>query len=534
MVEHDLAKVKTRVRFPSPAPDSKQVRPSASGRLLFFPGGSRAQDFLLSAMSILLSCRELSKSYGARPLFEGLSFGLFDNERTGLIGPNGSGKSTLLKILSGAEKQDSGEISVRRGLRVGYLPQRASAEEIAPGVTVGQTLFSALSDMGLEKYEIESRAAAGAERAGFQDLSAEACRLSGGWRKRLSVLAQVLREPDLLLLDEPTNHLDLEGVVWLENFMDGVKFPFLVVTHDRRFLEKICSRVIELDRMYPGGHFSSSGNYSKFLENREIFLDAQSSREESLRNTVRSEIEWLHRGARARTTKQKAHIDRAGRLMGELSELEYRNAQGRASVIDFTAGDRQGNMLAGLYGVSKTFGGRKLFGPLDLVLRPGDKLGLVGGNGSGKTTLLNILAGRLPPDEGTVRLADGLRVVAFDQHRDSLDMRRLAATATKLIADLFSVRSAGTSQSQAERFSKLTSGKGKSGLNTSDFLKVVVQMVDPSDVSAYFEVNSRNKKTGKYNNSSQFFNNGKGNFDSTVSEVNEAQNRFADPAELTD
>ena len=373
-------------------------------------------------MAILLSCRELSKSFGARALFEGLSFGLFEGERTGLIGPNGMGKSTLLRILAGQETQDSGEIAARRGLRVGYLPQRDRVEELEAGITVKAVLVAAVDGLGLEDYEIEARVTAGLEKAGFRDPAQEAAKLSGGWRKRLSILCQTLREPDLLLLDEPTNHLDLEGVLWLENFLDGVKFPFLVVTHDRRFLEHVCNRVIELDRRYPEGHLSSAGNYSKFLENREIFLDAQASREDSLRNIVRTEIEWLHRGARARTTKQKAHIDRAGRLMGELSELEYRNAQGRATVIDFLAGDRQANKLVNLAGISKTLGGRKLFGPLDLALRPGDKIGLIGENGSGKTTLLKIIAGLMPADTGTVKLAEGLKVVVFDQHRDTLDM----------------------------------------------------------------------------------------------------------------
>ncbi|MDA8242592.1 MAG: ABC-F family ATP-binding cassette domain-containing protein [Elusimicrobia bacterium] len=373
-------------------------------------------------MSILLSCRELSKAFGPRPLFEGLSFGLFEGERTGLIGPNGTGKSTLLRILAGLETPDSGELAPRRGLRVGYLAQRDRVEDLPAGTTVKEHLSAALRDLGLQDYEIETRVAAGMARAGFSEPGKEAAALSGGWRKRLAILAETLREPDLLLLDEPTNHLDLEGVLWLERFLDGVKFSFLVVTHDRRFLERVCNRLIELDRRYPQGHLSSAGNYSRFLENREIFLDAQASREDSLRNIVRGEIEWLRKGPKARTTKQKARIDRAGRLMQDLSELEYRNAQGRATVIDFLAGDRQANRLVDARGVSKTLGGRKLFQGLDLALRPGDKVGLIGANGSGKTTLLKLLAGTLPPDSGAVKIAEGVKTVVFDQHRDSLDL----------------------------------------------------------------------------------------------------------------
>jgi ATP-binding cassette subfamily F protein uup len=373
-------------------------------------------------MSILVSCQELSKSFGTRPLFEGLSFGLFEGERTGLIGPNGTGKSTLLKILAGLETPDAGGLAPRRGLRIGYLPQQDRMEDVPPGLTVRSRLEAALEDLGLEEYEVESRISTGLEKAGFKDPEQEVSKLSGGWRKRLAILAQVVREPDLLLFDEPTNHLDLEGVLWLEGFLNGLTFSFLVVTHDRRFLEQVCTRVIELDRRYPGGYFSSAGNYSHFLENRETFLDAQASREDSMRNIVRGEIAWLRKGPRARATKQKARIDRAGRLIDDLSELEYRNAQGRATTIDFMSGERQANRLVNAIGISKTLGGRRLFGPLDLALRPGDKLGLIGENGSGKTTLLNMLAGRLAPDTGTVKLAEGMKVAVFDQHRDQLNL----------------------------------------------------------------------------------------------------------------
>ncbi|HAT72259.1 MAG TPA: ABC transporter ATP-binding protein [Elusimicrobia bacterium] len=373
-------------------------------------------------MAILLSCQDLSKSFGARPLFQGLSFGLSEGERTGLIGPNGAGKSTLLKILAGAETQDSGAVTPRRGLRLGYLAQQDRFTDAPAGWTVREELTKALAGLGLEDYEIDRRAAAGLASAGFADPAQPVNVLSGGWRKRLAILTQSVREPDLLLLDEPTNHLDIEGVLWLEDFIAEFKFPFLVVTHDRRFLERVTNRVIELNKRYPEGYFSSAGNYSKFLENREAFFDAQASREDSLRNVVRTEIAWLRRGARARMTKQKAHIDRAGGLIQELSELEYHNAQNRTAAIDFTAGDRQANRLIHAVNIEKSLGGRRLFGPLDLTLGPGEKLGLLGGNGSGKTTLLKMLAGQLAPDAGTLKRADGLRVAVFDQHRSALNL----------------------------------------------------------------------------------------------------------------
>jgi ATP-binding cassette subfamily F protein uup len=373
-------------------------------------------------VGIFLSCQNLSRSFGPRPLFEKLTFGLHEGERTGLIGPNGAGKSTLLKILAGLDKPDEGTLAVRRGLRVGYLAQQESFEAAREGVTVREELTSNLQDLGLEDYEIDMRVEAGLEDAGFADHEQPVSKLSGGWRKRLAILTQVVREPDLLLIDEPTNHLDLEGVLWLEKFLSSLRFSFLVVTHDRRFLERVTNRVIELNKRYPEGHFSSKGNYSRFLENREALFAVQASREDSVRNIVRGEIEWLRKGPKARTTKQQARIDRAGELMGELSELQYRNSQTRAANIDFAGSERQTKRLIEAVHIQKSLGGRKLFGPLDLSLAPGDKLGLLGENGSGKSTLLKILAGHLAPDSGTIKQADQLQVVTFDQHRDQLDM----------------------------------------------------------------------------------------------------------------
>jgi ATP-binding cassette subfamily F protein uup len=354
-------------------------------------------------------------------LFEGLTFGLFENERTGLIGPNGAGKSTLLKILAGLEKPDEGKVNVRRGLRVRYLAQRDYSAEPPKGATVQEELTLALHGLGLEDYEIEIRVEAGMEQAGFlpnQRVDA----LSGGWRKRLAILSQVLTEPDLLLLDEPTNHLDVEGVQWLEEFLSGLQFSFLMITHDRRFLEAVCNRVIELNKKYKDGHFSSVGNYSDFIENREKLFDAQAQQEESARNTVRRELEWLSRGPKARTTKQKARIDRAGGLIENLKELEYRNAQDRAASINFSSSDRQSKLLIDARELQMSRGGKKLFGPMDLLLSPGTKLGLLGGNGSGKSTLLKILAGELSPTGGQIKRAEGLKVVTFDQHREQLDL----------------------------------------------------------------------------------------------------------------
>ncbi|MFI5347421.1 MAG: ABC-F family ATP-binding cassette domain-containing protein [Elusimicrobiota bacterium] len=373
-------------------------------------------------MAIFLSCQNLSKSFGVRPLFEGLSFGLFEGERTGLIGPNGAGKSTLLKILAGVESADEGTLSPRRGLRIGYLAQQDRFELADEGWTVRDELTAALQGLNLEDYEIDMKVEAGIEQAGFASADQLVSKLSGGWRKRLAILAQVVREPDLLLLDEPTNHLDLDGVLWLEKFLGSLRFAFLTVTHDRRFLERVCNRIIELNKRYEGGHFSSAGNYSDFLEKREALFADQETRANVLQGIVKNEIAWLRKGPKARSTKQQARIDRAGELQSELGELKFRNAQSRGAEIDFTASERQSKSLIRLIKVEKSMGGRKLFGPLDLILSPGDRLGLLGENGSGKSTLLKMLSGHLQPDSGTVKQADKLQVVTFDQHREQLDM----------------------------------------------------------------------------------------------------------------
>ncbi len=372
-------------------------------------------------MAHLLNCQNLSKSFTSRPLFEGLTFGLFENERTGLIGPNGAGKSTLLKILAGLDTPDAGKLNLRRGLRVRYLAQRDFLADAPKGVTVRDELVQALQGLGLEDYEIDIRVEAGMDEAGFAPLQ-HVDALSGGWRKRLAILSQVLCEPDLLLLDEPTNHLDVEGVRWLEKFLSGLQFSFLVITHDRRFLESVCNRVIELNKKYKDGHFSSQGNYSDFLRNREKLFIAQAAQEDAARNTVRRELEWLARGPKARTTKQKARIDRAGDLVGELEELEFRNAQDRSANINFSSSDRQSKLLIDAHQIHMSRGGRKLFGPMNLLLSPGTKLGLLGANGSGKSTLLKILSGDLEPDSGKIKRAEGLKVVTFDQHREQLDL----------------------------------------------------------------------------------------------------------------
>jgi ATP-binding cassette subfamily F protein uup len=368
-------------------------------------------------MPLLESCTAISKSFGAHPLFENISLGISEGERLGLIGRNGTGKSTLLKILAGRLDSDSGSISMRRNTRVGYVPQQA---EFPEGKTAAEIVADAIREERLDDMERAGRINLTLGRAGFADGAVRTEELSGGWKRRLAIARELALDPDLLFLDEPTNHLDLEGILWLEKLLTTASFASIVVSHDRYFLDHVVNDMAEIDRAYPDGIFRVEGGYERFLEKKEEFLRAQSSRQEALATKVRREVEWLRRGAKARTSKSKARIDEAGRLVEALSDLESRSAKG-VSRIDFTGSDRRTKRLATVEGIDKALGGRTLFRDLSFTLGPGTRLGLLGRNGTGKTTLLRILAGEMAPGAGRIERAPDLRIVYFDQARERLD-----------------------------------------------------------------------------------------------------------------
>src|SRR6266542_3080441 len=367
------------------------------------------------ARELLLSCEAVGKAYGTRSLFEELSFGLFEGDQAGLVGPNGSGKSTLLRILAGLDSPDRGTRSVRGGVRVGYVPQ----DPVLPaGVTVDDAIAAALPEM--DEADRRGRVAQALGRAGFNDGHAAADTLSGGWKKRLAIARELAAAPDVLLMDEPTNHLDVEGILWLESVLAERVRAVVIVSHDRYFLEHVATRMLELNRAYPAGLFQTDGRYSDFLARRDDFLRGQAAYEESLANTVRREIEWLRRGAKARSTKAKGRIKEAGRLIVELDDARARAVAAPAG-IDFTSSPRRTRRLLVTRGLTKTLGWRPLIRDLDLTITPGMRIGLMGPNGSGKTTLLNLLAGTLAPDAGEVEPAAALRLLRFEQHRGGLD-----------------------------------------------------------------------------------------------------------------
>ena len=347
-------------------------------------------------MAVLLTAREISKQHGSRILFEGVSLAINDGEVHGLIGPNGSGKSTLMKVLAGLETPDSGEVALRKGVRMVYVAQDP---EFPAATSVGAVLEAAAHE--------HTQVPAILGQAGFTDPSQEVGSLSGGWKKRLAIAEALLRQPDLLLLDEPTNHLDLEGIEWLEDLLASAPFSSMVVSHDRYFLENAASHMMELSRVYPGGLLRVAGSYSTFVEKRGDFLDAQAKEREALATVVRREVAWLRRGD-------------ANRKIDSLGDLDDRRSSSTA-VIDFTASDRRTKKLIELDNASFAFGDNRLFNNLKLILSPGQRLGLAGPNGSGKTTLLKLLTSELAPQSGEIRRAAALKTVYFEQARQQID-----------------------------------------------------------------------------------------------------------------
>jgi ATP-binding cassette subfamily F protein uup len=395
-------------------------------------------------MPPILNAQSVTKQFGAKPLFQNISLTVEEGARIGLIGPNGAGKSTLLAILAGQMEPDSGELAVRKRARAAYVPQDSRFDA---GLTIRQVLERALATAHANESESEGRMREGlirelGGRAGFADLTAEAASLSGRWRKRLAITEALVSEPEVMLLDEPTNHLDLAGIEWLEELLNSSSFAAVTVSHDRYFLESTSSEIIELNRVYADGLLRVKGNFSRFLEEKQGYLESQNRQQESLRNQVRTEIEWLRRGPKARTTKSKARIDTANAMIGQLAEINARTAVATAG-IDFEASMRKTKRLVEFKGVAcdvpqsespdepgKILPPRRLFTGLNFILTAGMKVGLVGPNGSGKTTLLRLLRGEFEPAEGSIRRAEALRLVYFSQMRtldESQTLRRALA-----------------------------------------------------------------------------------------------------------
>jgi ATP-binding cassette subfamily F protein uup len=371
-------------------------------------------------VSTILTYHRLCKTYGAKALFTDLDIHVDPADRIGIIGANGSGKTTLLRILAGCEDADSGERIQRRGLRIGFVEQEPVIE---PSMTVSMILTQALKNNppDYEENEVDHQVRINVilGKLGFPDPAQPADQLSGGWQKRLAIAKALIGEPELLLMDEPTNHLDLSSILWLEQYLRARTLAYAAVSHDRVFLDRVASSIIELDPRHPGGLLVVRGGYRAFLEKRSLTLAIRAQTEQSLANKVNREIEWLRRGPKARGTKAAGRIREAEALIADLDRMRSQKTDDPAA-IELTATGRKSKQLVILRGVDKTLGEKQLLHGLDLLLRPGLRLGLVGDNGSGKTTLLRIITGEILPDAGIVQRIDGLSVVYFSQKREAL------------------------------------------------------------------------------------------------------------------
>lgn len=378
-------------------------------------------------MCALLSCQGLSKAFGAQTLFSDVTLMISEGDKVGLIGPNGSGKSTLLKIFCGLAQADSGTVYTQKLTRTSYVAQDDLFDEEANCI---DNLYAAVKGLDIDEAEQYNRVHALLSRAQFADPEQPVRMLSGGWRKRLAVCRALVTRPEILIMDEPTNHLDIEGILWLERLL-GASLPespaaFLLVSHDRRFLENTVNRVIELAPVYPEGSFQVRGTYADFLDKKSDYLLQRQSLEERLTNKMRRETEWLRRGPKARSTKARYRIEEAGRLQEELGQVRAKNRSVGQVGIAFESTQRKTKKLLTATGLTKGFDGPPLFSGLDLTLTPGMRLGLLGRNGSGKSTLMQILAAAADgdgpkPDQGTVVTAENVRIVNFDQRREQLD-----------------------------------------------------------------------------------------------------------------
>jgi ATP-binding cassette subfamily F protein uup len=362
---------------------------------------------------ILLSAHQIEKSYDHKTLFEKVSLGIEERERIGFVGPNGAGKSTLLKILAGEIEADGGTVSRKKGLRIGFLEQ---TPEFPPGATILDQILSKCTDRDeslAQAMELMSRL----ELWAFgEDGLVES--LSGGWKKRVALARELAFEPELLLLDEPTNHLDVSSVLWLEEYLRMAPFAVMMVTHDRLFLQRVATRILDLDPRNPNYLLNTAGDYSQYLETKELELAALKRHEQVEKNRLRRETEWLRRGSIARQTKQSARINAAGDLKDTVDDLKRKNQE---RVVDMTFGEaeRSPKKLIEAVGITKRYDS-PLFENLDILISPKTRLGLMGDNGCGKSTLIRILLGLEKPDAGTVKMADGIEVAYFEQSRETL------------------------------------------------------------------------------------------------------------------
>lgn len=356
----------------------------------------------------LLTMEHIIKSYTDRILLNDIGFSISENEKIGVIGINGMGKSTLLKVVAGIEPYDSGKISMRSQVKICYLPQTPVFES---GTTVLKAAVEGNIDE-MNQWTVEADAKAMLNQLGFTEYDEKIEHMSGGQKKRIALVNALLTSADILVLDEPTNHLDNAMSEWLEEYLIQFRGAVLMVTHDRYFLDRVVNRIVEVDN---GKLYSYPGNYSEFVRLKEERQNMALATERKRKSMLRTELEWLSRGARARSTKQKAHIDRI-KAMQEIQDIQEEKRVSMSSVAS-----RMGNKTIELSDISKSYGERILIKNYNYIFLKNDRIGIIGPNGCGKTTLLKIINGIIRSDTGTVEMGQTIRVGYFSQENEYMD-----------------------------------------------------------------------------------------------------------------
>ena len=356
----------------------------------------------------LLTIENLSKVFTERQVFDQADFSVNEGEKIGVIGVNGTGKSTLLKIIAGLEEPDSGKVTLGNNLVLGYLPQKPEFEE---GMTVLQAALAGNKNK-INEWSIESEAKTMLLSLGIDELEKSVHQLSGGQKKRVALANVLLKEPDILILDEPTNHLDGQMAQWLEDFLIRFRGALVMVTHDRYFLDRVATRIVEVDQ---GKIYSYLGSYSEFVRLKEERQNMEIATERKRQSILRKELEWLMRGARARSTKQKAHIQR-------IEIMQEKDGPAEESQVQMSSlSSRLGRKTVEVEGLCKAYGGRQLIRDFTYIFLKGDRVGITGPNGCGKSTLLKMIVGEVEPDAGTIEIGQTVKIGYFSQESESLD-----------------------------------------------------------------------------------------------------------------
>jgi ABC transport system ATP-binding/permease protein len=428
----------------------------------------------------VITLRSLQKDFGIKEILKDANFSLEPMAKVGIIGTNGSGKSTLLKMMAGLEPIDGGTIWVNPSVKIVYLPQQPDLDDertvldqvfadsgeqaelvreyevlsnkLAHGEGDLDQVLARLSDVTHRMdvtgaWDLETSAKIILTKLGIEDFEAKVGSLSGGYRKRIALATALLSNPDVLLMDEPTNHLDALSVEWLQSYLKRFRGALLLITHDRYFLDQVTNGIVEIDR---ADLYTYDGNYSYYLEKKALAEESAASTQRKHSGVLRRELEWLKRGPKARSTKQKARIDR----IRDMQNQSFKQVQGKVEIS--TVGRRIGKKVISLDKIAKGFDGRSLIHDFTYEFSPEDRIGIIGPNGAGKSTLMNIITGRLEPDDGTVEIGTTIEFGYFDQHSDDLSLNPTQRTIDYLkdIAELITISDGSviTASQMLERF----------------------------------------------------------------------------------